>query len=209
MLARGEPARALAIVDHLLASAPGQTPDTAPQPIPHVLLLRGEALLALGRVGEAIGALEDARRGAVERHALPLLWIVHRALGHGYRRQRRHEAARREYAAARALIAELAATLDDAPLGERFRRAALASLPPERPPRPSRQARQRYGGLTAREREVATLIARGATSRAIAQALVIGERTAETHVGHILAKLAFSSRAQIAAWAVEHGLTAP
>ncbi|HEV2237680.1 MAG TPA: helix-turn-helix transcriptional regulator, partial [Ktedonobacterales bacterium] len=142
-------------------------------------------------------------------HARPLRWLAPRALGHAYRRQRRHEAAHREYAAARALIVELAATLDDAPLGERFQHAALASLPPERPPRPRQQAKRQYGGLTAREREVAALIARGATSRAIAQALVIGERTAEAHVSHILAKLAFNSRAQIAAWAVEQGLTQP
>ncbi len=173
------------------------------------MLLRGDALLALGRLAEAASALDAARRGAAERHARPLLWIAHRALGHAYRRQRRHEAARREYDAARALIAELAATLADAPLRAHFLRAALATLPPTRPPRPTQWDKQRYGGLTTREREVAALIARGATSRAIAQALVIGERTAEAHVSHILAKLAFSSRAQIAAWAVEQGLARP
>jgi non-specific serine/threonine protein kinase len=37
--------------------------------------------------------------------------------------------------------------------------------------------------------------------------LVISERTAEAHVNHILGKLGFTSRAQIAAWAVEKGLT--
>jgi non-specific serine/threonine protein kinase len=36
--------------------------------------------------------------------------------------------------------------------------------------------------------------------------MVIGERTVETHVGNILNKLGFSSRAQIAAWAVDKGL---
>ncbi|HEY7984339.1 MAG TPA: helix-turn-helix transcriptional regulator, partial [Ktedonobacterales bacterium] len=126
-----------------------------------------------------------------------------------WRRQRRHEAARREFAAARALLGELAATVDDVPLRAGFQRAALAALPPERPPRPTQQAKQAYGGLTAREREVAALIARGATSRAIAQALVISERTAESHVRNILAKLAFTSRAQIAAWAVAQGLIRP
>jgi DNA-binding NarL/FixJ family response regulator len=60
--------------------------------------------------------------------------------------------------------------------------------------------------LTPREREVATLVARGLANRAIAEALVVGERTVETHVGNILGKLGFSSRAQIAAWAVECGL---
>jgi non-specific serine/threonine protein kinase len=39
--------------------------------------------------------------------------------------------------------------------------------------------------------------------------MVVSERTVEKHVENILAKLAFSSRAQIAAWAVEKALTAP
>jgi predicted ATPase/DNA-binding CsgD family transcriptional regulator/DNA-binding XRE family transcriptional regulator len=56
------------------------------------------------------------------------------------------------------------------------------------------------GGLTAREREVAALVALGHSNRAIAGALVISERTAEHHVANIMAKLGFSSRAQIAAW---------
>jgi len=55
--------------------------------------------------------------------------------------------------------------------------------------------------LTAREREIALLVARGWTDGQIAQHLVIGRRTVESHVGHILAKLGFDSRAQIAAWA--------
>ena len=61
--------------------------------------------------------------------------------------------------------------------------------------------------LTARELEVAALVARGLTNRQIAAELIIGERTADAHVGNILAKLGFTSRAQIAVWAVERGLT--
>lgn len=60
--------------------------------------------------------------------------------------------------------------------------------------------------LTPRERDVAALIARGLTNREIADQLVITERTAETHVQHILNKLGINSRAQIAAWAATHGL---
>jgi non-specific serine/threonine protein kinase len=60
--------------------------------------------------------------------------------------------------------------------------------------------------LTAREREVAALIARGLTNRQIAEALVITQGTAGSHVEHILAKLGFRSRSQIAAWVVERGL---
>jgi DNA-binding CsgD family transcriptional regulator len=54
--------------------------------------------------------------------------------------------------------------------------------------------------LTRREREVANLVAEGMTNRQIAEALFISERTAQTHVQHILTKLGFSARAQIATW---------
>ena len=62
--------------------------------------------------------------------------------------------------------------------------------------------------LAPREREVAVLIARGSSNRSIARLLKISERTAETHVQHILNKLGVSSRAQIAVWAAEQGLLA-
>jgi DNA-binding NarL/FixJ family response regulator len=65
----------------------------------------------------------------------------------------------------------------------------------------------RIGSLTEREREVAALIAQGATNRAIAEALIISERTVERHVANIFAKLDLGSRTQIAVLAVEEGLT--
>lgn len=57
--------------------------------------------------------------------------------------------------------------------------------------------------LTRREYEVATLVSRGLSNREIAGNLVIAQRTAETHVEHILTKLGFNSRVQIAAWIAE------
>ncbi|MPY85168.1 MAG: LuxR family transcriptional regulator [Actinophytocola sp.] len=57
--------------------------------------------------------------------------------------------------------------------------------------------------LTRREREVATLIADGLSNKEIATKLVIARRTAEAHVEHILGKLGFSSRSQVAAWVAE------
>jgi predicted ATPase/DNA-binding NarL/FixJ family response regulator len=57
--------------------------------------------------------------------------------------------------------------------------------------------------LTRRETQIAALVARGLSNREIAAALVIAQRTAEGHVEHILSKLGFTSRAQIAAWAAE------
>jgi non-specific serine/threonine protein kinase len=60
--------------------------------------------------------------------------------------------------------------------------------------------------LTAREREVAALIARGMTSAEIAGELVVSERTVDAHADHIRTKLGLRSRAEIAAWATAHGL---
>ncbi|MFC9551515.1 protein kinase [Rhodococcus sp. NPDC056960] len=57
--------------------------------------------------------------------------------------------------------------------------------------------------LTKREHQVADLIAEGLTNQAIADRLVISPRTAQGHVEHILAKLGFTSRTQVAAWVVE------
>jgi non-specific serine/threonine protein kinase len=62
--------------------------------------------------------------------------------------------------------------------------------------------------LTRRERDAAVLVAAGLTNRQIAERLVVAERTAGNHVDHILAKLGFHSRAQIAAWTVTRGLSA-
>jgi DNA-binding CsgD family transcriptional regulator len=54
--------------------------------------------------------------------------------------------------------------------------------------------------LTARERQVAILVAEGRTNRQIAEELVVSERTAANHVQHVLAKLGFARRSEIAAW---------
>jgi predicted ATPase/DNA-binding CsgD family transcriptional regulator len=54
--------------------------------------------------------------------------------------------------------------------------------------------------LTAREQQIAQLIARGLSNRAIGEELVISPATAARHVANILAKLGLNSRAQVAAW---------
>ncbi|WP_040826076.1 protein kinase domain-containing protein [Nocardia jiangxiensis] len=57
--------------------------------------------------------------------------------------------------------------------------------------------------LTNRERQVADLVAQGLSNKQIAAKLVISQRTAQGHVEHILAKLGFNSRVQIAAWVID------
>ena len=63
--------------------------------------------------------------------------------------------------------------------------------------------------LTPRERDVVELVAHGKANRAIARELGIGERTVEGYVAGALAKLGFTSRTQLATWAVEKGMTRP
>jgi DNA-binding CsgD family transcriptional regulator/Tfp pilus assembly protein PilF len=209
VLAQGEAGLALQMAEHLLASAPGLFPGQSPQPIPHLLKLKGEALMALSHLDEAVEAVEEAKQGAVARNARPVLWTIHRSLGRAYQFLQSKEQARKARAAGRQLIEELATTIDDVSLHDQFVHAALDSFPQEKPPLPREATRQAFGGLTAREREVAALVAQGKTSREIADLLVVSERTAEGHVSNILGRLGFTSRAQIAAWVVERGLAKP
>ncbi|WP_067568840.1 LuxR C-terminal-related transcriptional regulator [Nocardia acidivorans] len=90
------------------------------------------------------------------------------------------------------------------------RSAARAPEPPEpvteRAPRKSAARAAETNILTRREKDVARLVAAGHSNKRIAADLVISIRTAETHVEHILTKLGFTSRTQVAAWAHENGL---
>lgn len=69
-------------------------------------------------------------------------------------------------------------------------------------PAPGPRAETSAEGLTARETEVASLVARGLTNREIAARLFVSERTVETHVQNILRKLDCRSRTQVAAWVI-------
>jgi non-specific serine/threonine protein kinase len=60
--------------------------------------------------------------------------------------------------------------------------------------------------LTSREEEVADLVAQGLSNAAVARRLYLSPATVATHVSHILEKLGFSSRVEVAAWIVERRL---
>jgi len=66
--------------------------------------------------------------------------------------------------------------------------------------KPVPSARSASTSLTPRELQIAGLVASGLSNREIASRMVISQRTAEGHVEHILVKLGFQSRTQIAAW---------
>ncbi len=203
-LASGDPGQALDITDRLIATATNLSDERV---IPRLCKLRGEALSALDRVAEAEAALRDAQESARAQGLLPLLWRIYVALGRLYQTQGRQVEAEQAFAAARTIIEELAAPSLDETLRASFLSSALLRLPRPRPLTPRRATKQAFGGLTEREREVAILLAEGRSNREIAQRLIVGTRTIEVHVSNILSKLDFTSRAQIAVWAYEKGLT--
>ncbi len=205
-LARGDPGLALDITDRLIASAANLSGERV---IPRLWKLRGEALAALHREAEAETVLRAAQEAARAQGLRPLLWRICIVLGKLYQSQEHREEAEQAFSTARTLIEELAATLPDEQVREQFLRQATAMLPHVRLLTPDRVAKQTFGGLTMREREVAALIAQGKINREIAEDLVVSERTVESHVSNIMFKLGVQSRRQIRAWAVEKGLVFP
>lgn len=69
--------------------------------------------------------------------------------------------------------------------------------------------RETYDGLTAREKEILTLIAHGATNQEIAKQLFISVKTVQTHRAHILEKLGLHDRTQLVRYAIRKGLIEP
>ncbi|HEX9012198.1 MAG TPA: helix-turn-helix transcriptional regulator [Anaerolineaceae bacterium] len=198
-LAQDHPHRALEIVERLIAATPGITREGR-HAVPLLARLRGLALAALGRLEEADDELRGALPGAQNLGQAPMLWQLHADLGRLYRAMGRRAGADQEFSAARAIAQDLAGRAPAGTLRENFLRHARSAVPAPRPLTPRQAARKESGGLTAREQEIAALIARGRSNREIAAELFISEKTAERHVANILAKLGFSSRVQVAAW---------
>jgi non-specific serine/threonine protein kinase len=146
---------------------------------------------ATATAGQLLGAAEAWRTAAAARPSraerarlVALDASIARSLG--------HEAAASERRAGRDLapVASIA-------LGAAFAATATG------------QPRDHAGELTARQRDVAALIAAGHTNRQIGRVLGISEKTAEVHVRNIMERLATPSRAGVAAWAARRGLTPP
>ncbi|MGW4774911.1 protein kinase domain-containing protein [Nocardia sp. NPDC004278] len=139
------------------------------------------------RAATLLGAADTLSRiGASAVSLLPNMLVYHEE----FTRRSREMLGARAFEAAHQ---EGAAMSFDAAAGFALGERAEATAPPLRS----------GGKLTKRERQVADLVARGLTNKAIAARLVISPRTADGHVEHILTKLGFTSRAQIATWAAE------
>lgn len=203
LLADEKPKEALKIAEELF-SLRSQHPED--QPIPYLLKLKGQALTALKQEKKAIQTLEDAKQGALQREALPLQWQVHALLGWLYRGQKDNPASELEFGNARRVLQSLEANIQDETLRVQFLNRVAEFLPKEKALTKRQSEAEKYGGLTAREREVMRYLSQGKSNREIAKSLFLSERTVENHVANILNKLGFDSRAQAAVWAVEKGL---
>ena len=149
----------------------------------HVMRCRGLAAAAQGAVDDAASLLQDAVAHHERVHdtfgrARALL-----ALGVVRRRQRQKRASRDAIGAALAGFEELGAATWVAKA-----RAELGRI----------GGRTREKGLTAAESRVSTLVAEGRTNREVAAALFLSERTVETHLSHVYAKLGVRSRTELA-----------
>jgi tetratricopeptide (TPR) repeat protein len=205
-LTQGDAALALQIVERLIASA-ANIDRYGPHAIPRLSILRGEILFALARYQEAEEELLAAREITREQGRRPLLWRIHARLGTLERAMGSPAAAEREFEAARLIVEELSRQVPDKTLRSNFLQRAMATISPVRKISARQAAKEAFGGLTERERQVAALIARGKSNRAIAETLVIAEATTEKHVVNILSKLGFASRVEVAAWAAKIGLS--
>jgi DNA-binding NarL/FixJ family response regulator len=169
-------------------------------------MLKGDALAKLSRTEEAEAALRAACAAARLGEMPPTLWRAHLSLGKILRSEGRDAEAAQEFAAAADLIEELAAPIPAGDPANSFQAAATSLLPRSQDSTWRRVYRKEFGGLTARELEVARLIAAGMSNNETAEKLVVSKRTVETHLSNILSKLGFSSRKQISTWAQERGL---
>ena len=154
-----------------------------PRIFAQVTRCRGLIAAADGRIDDAAALLEQAvaaheQLGDPFGRARALL-----GLGVVRRRQRQSGAARSTLEDAVLAFTELGA-----PLWTERARAELSRI----------GGRTREPGLTAAERRVAALVAQGRTNREVAAALFLGERTVETHLTHVYAKLNVRSRAELA-----------
>ena len=77
------------------------------------------------------------------------------------------------------------------------------------PPLQSAAGEAALGSITARERTVLKLVARGLTNSEIAQVMDLALSSVKTHIGHLLTKLAMTDRVQLVVFAYEHELVRP
>jgi DNA-binding NarL/FixJ family response regulator len=186
-LAEGDVPAARAAADELAKIAANLD---APLPRAVAAGARGAVLLAGGEARDALAALRQAWSAWQELEAPYEAARVRVLIGLALRELGDDDTAAMELDAARWVFRHLGAAPDLARVEALSRTAAVRAA----------------GGLTARELQVLRLVAAGKTNRAIADDLIISERTVDRHVGNILTKLGLSSRSAATAYAYEHAL---
>ena len=187
MLASGQLEEARAAARELDELAEGR-----PEGMLSAMSSHARAAVALAG-GDAWAALGAARRACEEWQTLGAPYETARAkvlIAGACRELGDRDAGELELDAARIAFQEVGAAPD------------LARVDELAPPR----GRRAPGGLTVREVEVLRLVATGRTNRAIAEELVISEKTVARHVSNIFTKLRISSRSAATAYAYEHDL---
>ncbi len=176
--------------------------------------LIGTLAMTAGRVDEAVPLLRDAvamnaRIGARPATALARLALAQALLARqrpttggarphdqarpkGARPYRQNDDGGGDVVSARTLLADAAAEFGRLDMPGPLSRARALQTECAAPTGPA---------LSARETEIAALVAQSLSNRAIAERLFVSERTVESHVRNILTKLGFASRTEIAVWA--------
>jgi ATP/maltotriose-dependent transcriptional regulator MalT len=184
MLVRGEVERARTAADELSALATElEAPfiaACAQQAVGAVELAAGDARAALGPLRAACAQWQDMDAPYEAARTRELIGLACRALGDTQRAQMELDAATWSYR-------QLGAASD---------LARVESAGRSRP----------VGGLSEREVQVLRLLAAGRSNRAIADELVLSEKTVARHVSNIFNKLGLSSRAAATAYAYEHAV---
>ncbi|HLF78023.1 MAG TPA: AAA family ATPase [Dehalococcoidia bacterium] len=198
VLTNGDVARALAMLERLEAEAERSGPGKSAL---RLLRLRGRVLVASGEVDSGLQMLQRARTLARGQGHLSHEWRASAELAHAQLVSGNRDAARTAANDTIELIDSLAGQIDDEAMNRNFLERAMEALPGSLRRRAPTSAGEL---LTAREQEIALMIVQGLTNRDIADRLVVSSRTVESHVANAMAKLGYSTRSQLAAWAVEH-----
>jgi DNA-binding CsgD family transcriptional regulator/tetratricopeptide (TPR) repeat protein len=195
-LANGDVRAARTAADELAATA-----EASRAPLVRAMAARalGAVSLAEGDGRAALASLRQAWTGWQELEAPFEVAQARVLIGRACRALGDEATAQIEFDAARRAFEALGAGPDVARVDAELKGTAAV---------PTGPTSGDVAGLTAREIEVLRLVAAGKSNRAIAEALVISEKTVARHVSNIFLKLDVSSRSAATAYAYEHGLQA-
>ena len=168
-----------------------------------VARLRARLLAAKGHLEEGAKAVREAEAAARVQGNASYQWRLNADLASVLLQAGDRVGARAAAREATEVVDSLARSIPEPELAATFVARAAQQLPAVLR---GRAERVRSDVLTTREAETVRLIAGGLTNREIANQLVLSVRTVESHVANAMAKLGFTTRAQLAAWAAEHGL---